>query len=235
MNLLLLFEEDFKSENKARLSGRRAEHIRSIHRAEKGKVLQTGMLNGKQGTGLVVDIADDYVDIEVSLTEPPPESIPLTLICALPRPQSFKKVLETGTAMGVKQFYFTTSRKVEKSYWQSPVLNEDSVFKHIVMGLEQGKDTVLPKVEFRQKFKPFVEDETPSLIKDAFPMIAHPAAGEPCPHKIGKPVVLAIGPEGGFSEYEVELFIANGFNPFNLGARILRVEYALTALLAKLY
>ena len=39
-------------------------------------------------------------------------------------------------------------------------------------------------------------------------------------------IVLAIGPEGGFSDTEVSLFLENGFKPFTIGDTILRTETA---------
>lgn len=49
---------------------------------------------------------------------------------------------------------------------------------------------------------------------------------------LGKPLALAVGPEGGFSEEEVELLQEKGFTPVSLGRRILRAETAAITLLA---
>jgi 16S rRNA (uracil1498-N3)-methyltransferase len=43
---------------------------------------------------------------------------------------------------------------------------------------------------------------------------------------VPKVVALAVGPEGGFSDTEVSLFLKNGFNPFTIGDTILRTETA---------
>jgi RsmE family RNA methyltransferase len=51
---------------------------------------------------------------------------------------------------------------------------------------------------------------------------------------MSEPVTLAIGPEGGFIEYEVTKLIETGFTPVHLGPRILKVETAVTALLSRL-
>jgi RsmE family RNA methyltransferase len=124
---------------------------------------------------------------------------------------------------------------VEKSYWQTPFLNEAQVREQLVLGLEQAKDTVLPEVLLRPLFKPFVEDELPGLIKGTLPLVAHPSVAEPCPRDLKQPATLAIGPEGGFIPYEIGKLVSCGFKPVSLGERILSVETAVPALISKLF
>ena len=47
-------------------------------------------------------------------------------------------------------------------------------------------------------------------------------------------LTLAVGPEGGWTDAEVEMLEANGFARYSLGGRILRTDTALIALLARL-
>ncbi|MFN3368329.1 MAG: 16S rRNA (uracil(1498)-N(3))-methyltransferase [Thermus sp.] len=65
-------------------------------------------------------------------------------------------------------------------------------------------------------------------------MVAHVGAGSLVREvlDLGKPLALAVGPEGGFAEEEVELLQGKGFTPVFLGRRILRAETAAIALLA---
>jgi RsmE family RNA methyltransferase len=49
------------------------------------------------------------------------------------------------------------------------------------------------------------------------------------------PVTLAIGPEGGWIEAEVQSLIRAGLKPLDLGPRILRTETALAALVGRLF
>ena len=49
------------------------------------------------------------------------------------------------------------------------------------------------------------------------------------------PIILAIGPEGGFIAEEISSFERIGFQPVTMGERILRVETAVAALIARLY
>ena len=137
--------------------------------------------------------------------------------------------------MGVKNIWFIHSRKVEKSYWQASVLQNDAVDKEIRLALEQCGDTIYPAIQYRNRFKPFVEDELPSIIASCDAAIfGHPRSSKRPEAFNGQKVALLIGPEGGFSDYEVEKLTFAGVTGVTLGHRVLRTEFATAALLAKL-
>jgi 16S rRNA (uracil1498-N3)-methyltransferase len=235
MNLILLQNKDFISEAQVSISGRRAEHVLSVHKAEIGKQLTVGLSNGKMGTGTVTSLNNDKIEMKVILSDNPPTPIPLTLILALPRPKSLKKALHVATTLGVKKIYLIETWKVDKSYWQSPLLQPEEIKKQLILGLEQAKDTILPEVIMKRRFKPFIEDEVPEIIKSSIPFVAHPTDANQCPFNFKKPVTLAIGPEGGFTEYEVNKFMEQGFTPISIGERIQRVEFAIPVIIGKIY
>lgn len=235
MNLLLLTPEDCPAPGRARLGGRRLQHVREVHRAGPGDRLRVGLLDGAMGEGVITALAGDTLDIEFSLEQAPPPKLPLTLLLSLPRPKMLKRILQTVAAMGVQRLVLMNSYRVEKSFWESPWLAPDAVREQLLLGLEQARDTVLPEVMLEPRFKPFVEDRLPSLAAGSCCLVAHPGAAGACPVGVAAPVTLAIGPEGGFIPYEVDLLQAGGFGPVHLGPRILRVETAVTALVARLY
>ena len=107
--------------------------------------------------------------------------------------------------------------------------------EQLILGLEQAKDTVLPEIHLRDRFKPFVEDEIATIIKGTSPLLAHPTADACCPFNVRKPVTLVVGPEGGFIPYEVELLQHYGFKAVTIGDRILRVEYAIPTIIGRLF
>jgi RsmE family RNA methyltransferase len=49
-----------------------------------------------------------------------------------------------------------------------------------------------------------------------------------------EPLLFAIGPEGGWVLFEIELMEGLGFKRFSLGRWTLRVEHAVTAVLSQL-
>jgi 16S rRNA (uracil1498-N3)-methyltransferase len=236
MNLILLFESDFAGEpDRVRLSGRRLQHVRVVHQAEVGTELRVGVLNGPVGRGVITVLAPDVLEMQVVLDRSAPPALPVTLLLALPRPKSLKKVLQAVTAMGVKRIVLMNTWRVEKSFWESPVLQPAALQEQMVLGLEQARDTMLPAVTERRRFKPFVEDEVPDLIRGTRALVAHPDTATVCPRAVSGAVTLAIGPEGGFIPYEVDLLRAQGFETVSLGARPLRVEHAVPALLGRLF
>ena len=234
MNLILLNNDDFITEDRVRLSGRRLEHISTVHRAKADTQLRVGLLNGKMGHGLITHIDTDFVELTIELSQPPPEKLPVTLLLALPRPKMVKRVLQSITSLGVKQIYLINSHRVEKSFWSTPLLQPEHLHEQLLLGLEQARDTILPEVHLRKLFKPFVEDELPAVCQGTRALVAHPASEQFAPLQPNQPTTLAIGPEGGFIPYEVDKLVACGFTPFSLGERILRVETAVPVLLSKL-
>jgi RsmE family RNA methyltransferase len=235
MNLLLLAPEDCPAPGRAHLGGRRLAHVREVHRAAVGDHLRVGLVDGLMGQGVVTAIDRDALELEFTLTEPPPPKLPLTLLLSLPRPKMLKRIFQTVAAMGVGRLVLMNSYRVEKSFWESPWLAPEAVREQLLLGLEQARDTKLPEVVLEPRFKPFVEDRLPGLCRNTFAYVAHPGSARPCPVAVDAPVTLAIGPEGGFIPYEVELLQAAGFEAVHLGPRILRVETAVTALVARLY
>ena len=235
MNLVLLFEEDFVGPQRVRLVGRRLQHVLAVHRARVGDELHVGLVNARLGAGVITSLSSDVLEMEVQLDQPPPPALPVTLLLALPRPKSLKKVLQAAAAMGVKHIVLMATWRVEKSFWDSKVLHPESLREQMVLGLEQARDTVLPEVMLRRRFKPFAEDEVPGLARGTCALLAHPPAPQPCPRAVRGPVTLAVGPEGGFIPYEIELLHAHGFEAVTLGPRVLRVEQAVPALLGRLF
>ncbi len=234
MNHILLFTEDFIDCNRVRLVGRRYEHAREVLRVSSGKVLQVGLLDSKTGSGTVLAIDGNSLELEVLLESPPPEPLQMTVILAMPRPKVFKRVLQGLTALGVKRVILLNSWRVDKSYWQCPALEPSAIRELLVLGLEQARDTILPAVDLQPRFKPFVEDVLPAIAAGTCAIVAHPGSSQPCPGNVEQAITLAIGPEGGFTAYEIEKLVAAGLTPIHLGKRPLRVETAVPALIGRL-
>jgi len=237
VNLILLFDDDFIADSRVRLTGRRLLHVRDVHRAAAGESLTVGIANGRIGRGTITHLGDDALEMDVALDRdpPPPPPLPLTLILALPRPKVLNRVIAGAASLGIKRIVLINAWRVEKSYWSSPRLTPENLRTQSILGLEQARDTVLPSIETRRLFRPFVEDELASLARGTRALVAHPTASEECPRNLHEPVTLVIGPEGGFIDIEIASLERIGFTPVSIGERILRVETAVPFLVARLY
>jgi len=234
MNLILLFEDDFVAPSRVRLTGRRLQHVTNVHRAAVGDELVAGVANGRIGRGTITRLDRDALEMEIALDRDPPPPLPVTLILALPRPKVLNRVIAGAASLGIKRIVLINAWRVEKSYWSSPRVAADNLIAQSILGLEQARDTVLPSIETRRLFRPFVENELPSLARGTRALVAHPNAPEACPRDVREPVTLVIGPEGGFIDEEIASLERAGFTPVSLGTRILRVESAVPFLVARL-
>ena len=251
MNLILLCADDFaaggaapagaRSEDgpqpgsqRVRVGGRRLEHVRKVHRAAEGDSLCVGLVDGPLGTGLIRRLDRDWLEMDVLLDGAPPAALPATLVLALPRPPVLRRVLISATSMGVKRIVLVNASGVEKSFWQSTAMRPEAIRDQLVLGLEQARDTVMPQVLKRARFRPFVEDELPALVGSGQGFFAHPAA-ESTQGRVDGEGLLAVGPERGWSDYELERLRVAGLRPVSLGVRPLRVESAVPALLGRLF
>lgn len=235
MNLLLLEEADFVAADRVVLGDRRFTHMQEIHRVAVGDNLRVGRLGGQMGQAQVLRLEGHEAELQVTFDQPPPAKLPLTLVLALPRPKMLRRVFQTVATMGVPKLILINSYRVEKSFWQTPFLEPDAIREQLILGLEQARDTVLPEVIIEKRFKPFVEDRLPAISAGTLGLVGHPGNHPPCPRGLDEPVTLAIGPEGGWIPYEIDLLNKAGLTPVQLGDRILRVETAVTALLARLF
>lgn len=234
MNLLLFSSDDRLQNNRVRIADKRLKHLQEVLAASEGDSLRVGEIDGLMGTAEILQMQADHALLEVDLQQQPPEKIPLTLVLALPRPKMLRRILRMVAEMGVPELHLVNSYRVEKSYWQTPVLEAAVVEEYFLQGLMQSRDTVLPTLHIHQRFKPFVEDELPGLVKNTRALLAHPGDHPPCPTASAEPTLLAIGPEGGFIPYEVEKLQAAGCEAISLGPRILRVENAVSSLIARM-
>lgn len=232
MNIILLEQADWLSHDQVALNDRRYIHLRDILKTDIGAMVKVGMLNGDVGTGEVTSIDNHGARLRVTLDQAPPPRHPSDIVLSLPRPKMLRRVLRTVAEMGVNTLHLVNSARVEKSYWQSPLLEPERIDAALRAGLERSADTRLPSVHLHPLFRPFVEDQLPDLMRNRSCWIAHPGAAHSLADQASGGIVM-LGPEGGFVPFEVELAQAQGARPVHIGARILSVDTAVTAALSQ--
>ena len=233
MNLLLFDSSDMSGENEIMISGRRLKHLNNILKLKTDEQINVGKVGGLIGKGRIISISENEAKIDLKICTSPPEKLPLSLIIGLPRPKMLSRILRNIAAAGVKSLHLINSRKVEKSYWQSPLLQIENIHKQFKTGLEQASDTILPNIKLWQQFKPFVEDFLPNFLSGQRSFIAHPGNYPLLPADSNMATTVALGPEGGFIPYEIEKLIDAGCAPVSLGTRILRLESAIDTVIGR--
>ena len=147
-----------------------------------------------------------------------------------------KRLLPQLATMGVGRIVLVGAQKVEKDFWGATLLKEENYRPLLIDGLMQGGTSILPKIECWKSFNRFLREGLSSFATTER-IVAHPYVEEVVvgsgSGREGKPL-LAIGPEGGWTDEEVAKLIENGFRGYSLGSRILRTDTATIALLAQL-
>jgi len=243
MNLIILTEQDALGDDRYQLSDHRAGHIRQILKLGVGDTFEAGLLNGPQGKIRIEDVTNNkIVGRAFDMQKKGPVTTPaIDLICALPRPQTLKKVLFTCGMMGVRHLDLIRANRVEKSYYHSPLLQPENYTPYLIEGLAQGKRTQITSVEIHDRFRPFFEDTLPSRYEGScedvtklLPDADSTRTAHDVPAKKDRPCLVGVGPEGGWVPFEIELMESLGFERFSLGPWVLRVEHAVTAALAQI-
>lgn len=222
MNLIIFRPEEI-SDGLVSVSDERFKHIKKYLKPQPGSVLRAGILNGHIGSASVISINDDFAQLKFTPEKESPDHPKVSLIMALPRPKVFRRMLFSAVSIGVKDIHIINSWRVEKSYWESPYISEESVDRICLEALSQCKDTIMPIIRFHRFFNNFIEDELPFMPEDRCRYIAHPYSENS--FKPSEPAIIAIGPEGGFIEKELSTFTDKGFVPFSMGDRVLTSEH----------
>ena len=236
MNRILFEPDELLADGTAWLTDARAEHLRRVLRVVPGQTVASGTVNGLAGVSRVLATGEAGVRLcpahDAALPEPW-----LDLLLAVPRPKVLKRLWPQLTALGVGRVVLLNAAKVEKFYFSSQWLEPGFYRPLLIEGLMQAGLTRLPEVTVAPRFKPFVEDELERLFPVPVRLLAHPGPPTgvpPCDGARGSRPVLAVGPEGGWTDYETEHLRARGFRLFSLGERILRSDTACIALIAVL-
>lgn len=246
MNVIILHPESIQHNSKRIEHGtavitdpEKVNHLQQVLKVTVGDSIKIAVLNGGLGTACVSHVADDEITLNrIIANQEPPKKLPLTLVLALPRPKALRRLIMDAVAMGVAEIYLINSYRVEKSYWQSPHLQK--LMDYMQLGLAQAGDSILPKIQLKKRFKPFVEDELANVIGKKTAFVAHPQAVDNIQSHLPNlannknGVVLVIGAEGGFIPYEVDLLTQHGCQPVSIYERVLRTETAVSMLVGLL-
>jgi RsmE family RNA methyltransferase len=236
LNLILLEPGEIAVDGAVSLRGARAEHIIQVLQAMPGDTVRLGVLGGGMGAGRVTAIVDRRVELTCELEATIPPRPPVDLLMAVPRPKVMRRLWAQIAALGVGQIILTNASRVERNYFDTHVLGEACYRPLLIEGLQQARDTHMPDVRIRRQLKVLVEDELDALFPKELRVTAHPGVGRPLTATIRaratRRVMVAVGPEGGWTPFELDLLTAHGFQTADAGPRVLRSDTACIAILA---
>lgn len=234
MNIVLLDPRQTTHEMWTISSQRQVTHLKTHLDVQVGDTLKVGVAGAQRYLTEVIEVTENMIRVKALHEESVPQKLPVTLIVALPRPKVLRRLIMDAVTLGVEKIILIHSYRVDKSYWQTPFLQQ--IEHYVTLGLEQAGDTIAPQVECHKRFKPFVEDVLPSIITPEKPaFLAHPYVSEAMPSALNQPCSIVIGPEGGFIPYEVDLLIKNDCQAAHLGNRIIRTETVIPYLIGRLF
>lgn len=236
MNLLLLTSRDRVGESDTfRIAGRRARHLIDVLGVDPGHAVRVGLLDGPLGAARVTGAHADRSEVElrVEAWQPPPARSGDVLVLAVPRPKALRRMLSAATALGFGRIHLTRSWKVEKSHLGSRVLRADALQQAVRDGLEQSRRTHRPEISVHARFTDCLASLRRTADLPTARWVAHPGAPRAAwPDPAVSPrgdLCLALGPDGGWIERELDSLRGVGMEPFGLGDHPLRTETALAA------
>lgn len=235
MNLLLFDARDISTDGAAMVDGSRARHLREVLKVALGAKVRVGVLDGAAGIGVVTSVDAHGVGLRCRFDTIVPPRPQVDLLLALPRPKVMRRLWAQLAALGVGQVILTNAEKVERDYFDSHVLQEDGYRPLLIEGLQQARDTRMPAVSIHKRFKVLIEDDLDRLFPAGRRIVAHPGSDTSIASSLsnaaGDRVLLAIGPEGGWNDFELGLLDAHGFQRVGMGPRTLTTTTACIALL----
>jgi 16S rRNA (uracil1498-N3)-methyltransferase len=236
VNLILLEPDEVRGDGTVVLSDARAAHLLDVLKAAPGHVVRVGVIDGSIGVATVTSLAGRTVAVHCQLEASLPPRPPVDLLLALPRPKVMRRLWAQLAALGVGQIILTNAARVERQYFDTHILTPDGYRPLLIEGLQQARDTRLPRVSIHKRFRVLVEDELDSLFEGGLRIVADPS-GEArltdlVRQRAAGRVLLAVGPEGGWNRFEMNLLAAHGFAAVGMGPRTLRSDTACIALLA---
>lgn len=244
MNLLLFEPEEIRLDGTSVVRDARARHLRDVLHVQPGQAVRIGVLDGGVGTGIVVAVDEQMVAVHCTF-EAVPATPPVDLLLALPRPKVMRRLWAQLSALGVGHIILTNAERVERNYFDTHVLGVEVYRPLLIEGLQQARDTRLPVVSIHRRLKVLVEDELDGICPGGPRLVAHPGSARtfrlalgPClADEPGGQIrtLLAVGPEGGWTDFELALLSAHGFGAVGMGTRTLRSDTACVALLALLH
>jgi 16S rRNA (uracil1498-N3)-methyltransferase len=221
---------DEHSADTAALTGAHAAHLARVLRARVGQEFDI-VAGDVVRHGAVTSVADDRVEFSLSGIVESGAATEISMVLAIFKFDRFEWAIEKCTELGVAKIIPVIARRTDAHLAQASPKRVERWRRIALEASQQSRRTSPPEIADPMKLMevaslPFTtkvllaENEKKSSLRDLLSS------------EIELPLVLAVGPEGGWSDEEVKLFETNGWRSASLGETILRAETAAIAALA---
>ncbi|MDO9182016.1 MAG: RsmE family RNA methyltransferase [Bacteriovorax sp.] len=206
-------------------------HIHTTLKLVIGDEVRCTVINQGLSLGIVLDLKENHCSLKLGSITPGREQW-FDLVVGLSRPQTTKKILEHASTFGARRFHFFKAALSEKSYLDSKIFENKAYEEFLLTGLSQAAiytqlpefklDIYNPAEQYSNAPQKFILDlKTDKSFLDT-------------EIDFNKPITLAIGPERGFINQDIERFHHAGFTSIKISSSILRVEHAVYSAISQL-
>lgn len=224
------FVTDVPVSGRAILSGDEARHLARVLRAKVGEQVTLFDGRGRAWPARVKAIGRSDVELETDdpVEEPPRRGPTLTIAVSLPKGDRQKWLIEKLTELGVDRLVPLVTERGVAEATRSAI---DRLERGVIEACKQCGRNQLMEIGEAATVSNVVTSKPPSAIG----LLADPR-GAPLDHTAldsATDILALVGPEGGFTDAEVETARAAGFQPVTLAPHVLRIETAAIAVAAR--
>jgi 16S rRNA (uracil1498-N3)-methyltransferase len=215
------------SENHAALTGQHADHLRTVLRARLGQEFDIATPDGVR-RGRIIGIDQDRVQFELGEPVPAVAFPNLTLALSIFKFDRMEWAIEKCTELGVVRIIPLIARRTEARLAAAAAKRVERWQRIARQASEQSRRPRPPEIS-----QPLPLREAVALPGSTRVLLAESEAdarlADVLPSDLGGAIVLAIGPEGGWTDSELAAFRDAGWRFASLGSTILRAETAAIA------
>lgn len=224
------------AENEVTITGSDAHHIIRVMRFKEDDNI---ICNHPDGTAYLATITQiEASQVTARLEEPLQANaelpITVTILQGLPKGNKLEWIIQKGTELGASRFLFFAGDRSVTKWHEKKVEQKLARYRKIVKeASEQCHRNIVPTVAYVGSLDTFLAEHADATSMNLFAYEVFATEQREASFakqlqalKAGDHLLICVGPEGGFSQREVELLLQHRFSPIRLGKRILRTETA---------
>jgi len=220
------------------MEGDTAHHLGHVLRAQSGQLYE--LSDGSAAwLARIESVARNRIEFALLEQLPAPQPVAdITLLLSIVKFDAFEWALEKATELGVTKIIPLAAARSEKGLLAAAAKRSQRWQKILLESSQQSRRLRLPQLDGlakpAQAFAAQSAEFRLMLSERSDAPSLRSILGHSNPVKVPARAVLAIGPEGGWTDDELSTAGANGFQEASLGQLILRTETAVIAALAAL-